>query len=322
MALKEISALNSLATVTDTTFLHVKHGGVDYKIVPQTLFDLYNLQTPGNDDNRAVTKAEVGLGTVSDDPQLKIASNLSDVASVSAARTSLSVDSSAEVTIKVDAHADLTNDPHNVTKTQVGLGSVPNYPATSTITDPSTSKFATINAVSQVNAKVNTLALSIIPAGAVIMWSTLAAIPAGWLAMDGTNGTIDMRGSFVRGGGLAPGADQVGTTGGADTVTNTLSISIAETKLTEDQVPNHIHWSGSGTQYTQQYGEKGTSFVENWGGGNKSLAQTQTSPAIDNTGIVGDPSAEGHVHTGTITHFPNAGDNLPSYYTLIYIIKT
>lgn len=46
----------------------------------------------GNTSNpHSVTKAQVGLGSVTDDAQLKIASNLSDLANVSTARTNLGV---------------------------------------------------------------------------------------------------------------------------------------------------------------------------------------------------------------------------------------
>lgn len=47
--------------------------------------------------NVVVTKADVGLGTVTDNPQLKIASNLSDLANVVTARTNLGLGTSAIV---------------------------------------------------------------------------------------------------------------------------------------------------------------------------------------------------------------------------------
>jgi hypothetical protein len=56
---------------------------------------------------------------------------------------------------KVNAHANRTDNPHSVTKAQVGLGSVPNYPATSSVTDGSTSKFATAAAVKAANDNAN-----------------------------------------------------------------------------------------------------------------------------------------------------------------------
>ncbi|HHF3194465.1 TPA: hypothetical protein ACPJ2I_003912 [Vibrio alginolyticus] len=54
-----------------------------------------------------------------------------------------------EITTKVDEHASNKTNPHRVTKAQVGLGNVPNYPATSSVTDASNSKLATAGAVKQ-----------------------------------------------------------------------------------------------------------------------------------------------------------------------------
>lgn len=47
------------------------------------------------------------------------------------------------------AHYADHNNPHGVTKEQIGLGNVPNYPATSSVSDPSNEKFATAGAVKQ-----------------------------------------------------------------------------------------------------------------------------------------------------------------------------
>ncbi|HHY0586689.1 TPA: hypothetical protein ACVU5B_003640 [Vibrio parahaemolyticus] len=54
-----------------------------------------------------------------------------------------------EITTKVDEHASKKTNPHGVTKAQVGLGNVPNYPATSSVSDTSNSKLATAGAVKQ-----------------------------------------------------------------------------------------------------------------------------------------------------------------------------
>ncbi|EGR0375093.1 TPA: pyocin knob domain-containing protein [Vibrio parahaemolyticus] len=54
-----------------------------------------------------------------------------------------------EIATKVDEHASKRTNPHGVTKAQVGLGNVPNYPATSSVSDTSNSKLATAGAVKQ-----------------------------------------------------------------------------------------------------------------------------------------------------------------------------
>lgn len=55
-----------------------------------------------------------------------------------------------------------------------------------------------------------------IPSGLIVMWSGLAAnIPSGWYLCNGSNGTPDLRGKFIKGATLNPG-----TTGGSATHTH------------------------------------------------------------------------------------------------------
>lgn len=67
-----------------------------------------------------VTKAQVGLGSV---PNNSMASQAEAEAGTSNARFM----SPQRTKQAIDVHANSTNNPHSVTKTQVGLGSVPNY---------------------------------------------------------------------------------------------------------------------------------------------------------------------------------------------------
>lgn len=67
-----------------------------------------------------------------------------------------------------------------------------------------------------------------IPAGTIVIWSgETGAIPGGWALCNGENGTPDLRGRFVLGGG---GTYDPGATGGSE-----------EVKLTSDQIPSHYH---------------------------------------------------------------------------------
>lgn len=81
----------------------------------------------------SLSKADVGLGTVTNDPQLKISANLADVANASTARANLDVYSKAETSAKyVDKTTTVNDHPLSgnvvITKADVGLSTVTNDP--------------------------------------------------------------------------------------------------------------------------------------------------------------------------------------------------
>ena len=65
----------------------------------------------------AVTKSQVGLGNVTNDAQLKISSNLSDLGDAATARGNISAASETDLT----AHTGDTGNPHTVTRNQLGV---------------------------------------------------------------------------------------------------------------------------------------------------------------------------------------------------------
>jgi len=79
-----------------------------------------------------------------------------------------------------------------------------------------------------VQAELSEAKQGMVPKGSITMWSgSVAGVPQGWSLCDGSNGTPDLRGRFVIGGG---GSYAIGDTGGANSVT--LEIS---------QMPSHTH---------------------------------------------------------------------------------
>ena len=123
MADIQITGLPELTSIQNTDLVHVKRGTTDFKMTYENFLNshLSDLNNP-----HAVSKSQLGLSNVTNDAQLKINSNLSDLADIPAARTNLGVFSQAQVTAQVDLHGNLTNNPHGVTRTQVGLGDVLN----------------------------------------------------------------------------------------------------------------------------------------------------------------------------------------------------
>lgn len=130
-----------------------------------------------------------------------------------------------------------------------------------------------------------------IPAGLIAIWSgSLGSIPAGWTLCNGTNGTPDLRNSFIVGAGSTYA---VGATGGSAD-----AIVVSHTHTITD--PGHLHnttSSGSGT-------------LINAAASGLTGASTSTT-ATATTGI-----------TNQSTGVSGTNANLPPYYALAFIMKT
>lgn len=138
-----------------------------------------------------------------------------------------------------------------------------------------------------------------IPSGVILIWSgSSAAIPAGWLLCNGTNGTPDLRNRFVVGAGSTY---SVGNTGGsADAVV----VSHTHTATVTD--PGHAHSTTPSTQFLRATsGSNGSNSGSNWR--NDTLVVNSAT-----TGITVSNSTEGVSGTNK---------NLPPYYALCYIMK-
>jgi hypothetical protein len=136
-----------------------------------------------------------------------------------------------------------------------------------------------------------------VPSGLIAIWSgSLGSIPSGWVLCNGSNGTPDLRNSFILGAGSTYA---VGTTGGS---ADAIVVSHTHTATVTD--PGHLHnvQHGAGTQ-----GSTGTE-MQNSAGTN---GYTQTSTAT--TGVTVANASVGVSGTNA---------NLPPYYALAFIMKT
>lgn len=131
----QILGLIDANPVDGSEFLVISQGVAARKV---TILNAIKPHTDDTNNPHKVTKGQVNLGNVTNDAQLKIASNLNDVADKAASRTNLDVYSKGESDSNLKQHTDDTNNPHKVNKDQVGLGLVPNKAASDafrTVTD-------------------------------------------------------------------------------------------------------------------------------------------------------------------------------------------
>jgi hypothetical protein len=139
-----------------------------------------------------------------------------------------------------------------------------------------------------------------IPSGLISMWHGLVAnIPSGWALCDGTAGTPNLVGQFIKGGSIA------GTTGGSNTHTHTNTLSAAAHTLTTAQMPSHGH-----TFDTWQ-----STFNTANSGAGVGVTNYRNLRSVSSTGGGGSHS---HTMSGSI----DTASTEPAYYTLCFIMKT
>lgn len=144
-----------------------------------------------------------------------------------------------------------------------------------------------------------------IPSGLIAIWSgATGAIPSGWLLCDGTNGTPDLRNSFVLGAG---NSYSVGQTGGS---TDAIVVSHTHTATSTSTVtdPGHKH--------TYQVSGNANQTLS----GGPSLANLGLSTANTSTASTGITVATSTTNQSTGTS--GSGANMPPYYALAYIMKS
>ena len=149
-----------------------------------------------------------------------------------------------------------------------------------------------------------------IPKGLITMWSgSITNIPTGWALCNGQNGTPNLTDRFMVAAG---GKYNVGSTGGADSVT-----------LTTAQIPSHSH--GSGTLTTSTDGshthviKPSLGYLGRAGTGAEDMLKyySGTTTSTETGG------AHSHSISGTTSNAGNGNshENRPPYYALAYIMK-
>jgi microcystin-dependent protein len=145
--------------------------------------------------------------------------------------------------------------------------------------------------------------------GMVMMFAgTEAEMPKGWALCDGNGGRPDLRDRFIVGkGSKFTGRGEGTTSTGEATVTG--SVSVKDTKLTLNQIPNHSH----------NYNEIAyRDFGYYHGDSRKGMIDTSNSVSTSSAG-----GSMGHKHDATLTinSHKHSIDPIPPYYALAFIIK-
>ena len=139
-----------------------------------------------------------------------------------------------------------------------------------------------------------------IPSGCILLWSgSTGSIPSGFLLCDGTNGTPDLRNSFIVGAG---NNYTVGQTGGS---ADAIVVSHTHTATSVVTDPGHAHG----------YDRAGSALPQN---GSSTYCLTNPAATHPNT----DTSTTGItvVTTNVAAGTSGTGANNPLYYALAYIM--
>jgi hypothetical protein len=147
-----------------------------------------------------------------------------------------------------------------------------------------------------------------IPSGGIILWSgSTGSIPATWFLCDGSNGTPDLRNSFIVGAGSTYAVNATGGT--ADAIVVSHNHTASSTSVVTD--PGHLHtFTARGDDgQGQGLGPGVVGFDTNVGAGTGNMASATTGITVATT------------TTNTAAGVSGTNANLPPYYALAYIMK-
>lgn len=152
---------------------------------------------------------------------------------------------------------------------------------------------------------------SLIPKGSIIMFNGASSeIPEGWHICDGTEGTPNLIGKFIK-------ADtSSGTEGGK-----------SEIEILEENMPRHTHTFTESTIKTSEAGAHTHTFQGKYGK-SSNTDEADVIMAGSETDLITTSSSEAHTHTIDVSNtqlsYQGGGRPIkwePSYYSLIYIMK-
>lgn len=216
-------------------------------------------------------------------------------------------------------HADRIDNPHQVTKEQIGLENLTGNLVLEqqyNLADVPDKEQGRINLGVPSLEDLNTA----VPTGVIMMWSgTLLNIPTGYGLCDGSNGTPNLTNRFVVG---ASTSFPLKSTGGSASVSHSHAVNVTGHSLTLNEIPEHSHDSGWGEEHSIPYGisplrPKGQSGSAKTDFDNYGFLTSRAM--MDSANNVYTGTAAAHTHNGNAAN--TITNNLPPYYALAFIMK-
>ena len=164
-----------------------------------------------------------------------------------------------------------------------------------------------------------------IPVGGIIMWSgTIATIPSNWSLCNGSNGTPDLRNTFVIGAHSDSSGAKTTVTGSATASGGSKDATLVSHEHTTDSIietgsTSAKDLSGAITKISEGFNANGTAtgvFSKTNDGNNDITGSSSTSPV---SGVTMDVN---HRHSTDTQGTSATNANLPPYFALAYIMRT